>query len=70
MVLLESKKEGFKILSDNSFEKVSDIITDLTEVYEDNGIFLVNEYKNSEKIVKEFATKNKGYYSSLIICLQ
>ncbi len=70
MVLVEIKKGSFKVLSENSsLSELSDVLTELTTVYEDKEIFFVNEYKSSNTIlVRDFATKDKGFYSSLIIC--
>ncbi len=69
MILIESKRDGYKILSENSPKELENLVIDLTELYESKEIFFVNEYTVSKTIsVRDFATKNKGYHSSLVIC--
>lgn len=69
MILLESKVGEYKILSENSLDKLIIMLNELTDLYESKNIFFVNEIIISNtSIVRDFATKEKGYYSSLVIC--
>lgn len=45
MILIESKIEGYKILSENTIDEINLIVNELTDVYEKSEIFLVNEKK-------------------------
>jgi hypothetical protein len=68
MILLESKVSEYKILSENSLDKLIEILNELTDLYESKNIFFVNEIRISNtSIVRDFATKEKGYCFSLII---
>ncbi len=44
------------------------MMEEITDIYEKKNIFFIEEEKNKNMIVRDFATKDKGYYSSLIIC--
>lgn len=69
MVLIECKNKEHKILSENSFENLVEVLEELTEMFEKKGIFFVGEEKiDKDTIVRDFATINNGYYCSLIIC--
>lgn len=69
MFLIESNKNDYKILSENSLDKLIDVMVELTDVYENQNIFFVKEeFLKNNIIIRDFATKEKGYYSSLIIC--
>lgn len=69
MFLIERNKTNYKILSENSLEKLNNIMVELTNLYENQSIFFVNEeYLSNNTIIRDFATKEKGFYKSLIIC--
>jgi methanogenic corrinoid protein MtbC1 len=67
---IEAIKElyEYKILSENSFEKLVEMMNELSDLYEDKKIFLVEEEKFENIIIRDFATIDNGYRSSLIIC--
>lgn len=69
MVLIKSNEtENIIIKEDFDQDNLKDIMDVLTEEYEKNKYFLVDEQSSGVSISRTFASPITGYYCDLILC--
>ena len=69
LILWDNRTKQVLRDSIHSVQDTYAILDDATELYETNGIYLVNEVKvDTNTLVREFATKEDGLVISLIVC--
>ena len=69
LILWDNRTKQVLRDSIHSVQDTYAILDDATELYETNGIYLVNEVKvDTNTLVREFATKEEGLVISLIVC--
>ena len=69
LILWDNRTKQVLRDSVHSVQDTYAILDDATELYETNGIYLVNEVKvDTNTLVREFATKEDGLVISLIVC--
>ena len=69
LILWDNRTKQVLRDSIHSVQETYEILDGATELYETNGIYLVNEAKvDTNTLVREFATKEEGLVISLIVC--
>ena len=69
LILWDNRTKQVLRDSIHSVQETYEILDGATELYETNGIYLVNEVKvDTNTLVREFATKEEGLVISLIVC--
>lgn len=69
LILWDNRTKQVLRDSIHSVQETYELLDGATELYETNGIYLVNEVKvDTNTLVREFATKEEGLVISLIVC--
>jgi len=69
LILWDNRTKQVLRDSIHSVQETYELLDGATELYETNGIYLVNEVKvDTNTLVREFATKEEGLVVSLIVC--
>ena len=69
LILWDNRTKQVLRDSIHSIQETYELLDGATEIYETNGIYLVNEIKvDTNTLVREFATKEDGLVVSLIVC--
>lgn len=69
LILWDNRTKRVLRDSIHSVQETYELLDEATELYETNGIYLVNEIKHAANtLVREFATKEEGLVVSLIVC--
>lgn len=69
LILWDNRTKQVLRDSIHSVQETYELLDGVTELYETNGIYLVNEVKvDTNTLVREFATKEDGLVISLIVC--
>lgn len=69
LILWDNRTKQVLRDSIHSVQETYELLDGATELYETNGIYLVNEVKvDTNTLVREFATKEDGLVISLIVC--
>ncbi len=73
IIKFDIKSETSELLFEGSLDEVILAFNEITETFEQNGEFMINEINvgkeiNSITIIREFATESNGQIFDLIVC--
>lgn len=68
MVLIRVDNESYQEIGKGPIDLLFKIMDEYTERNEEKGNFLVNDEKLHNSYIREFASAEKGYVESLVIC--
>lgn len=70
-LILVDERENGKVLREQilSIPDAYQVLDECTEIYETNGIYLVNEVNvDTHTLYRQFATKEEGLVLTLVLC--